>query len=131
MIWETVIGTALKVIDKIIPDPAERDRAKYQLLQMEQAGELEYLKADVELAKGQQAINLAEAGTDLFRGGWRPFVGWVCGSGLAYQFLLRPLLTGFLGHELPSLDLGDLLTILCGMLGLGTLRSFDKSRGLR
>jgi len=32
--------------------------------------------------------------------------------------------------ELPTFDMGSLMTVLMGMLGLGGLRSFEKYKGL-
>ena len=67
---------------------------------------------------------------DFFTRGWRPFIGWVCGCGLAYQFLLRPLLIGFLQRDFPSLGMDTLLTLLCGMLGLSAMRTTEKVQGV-
>lgn len=90
-----------------------------------------------ELVKGQLVINLAEAQSDsLFKGGWRPAVGWVGVLALLYMFLLRPLLPwcvsvfGVQGvPALPAIETGDLFYLLTGMLGFGAMRSFDKMKG--
>lgn len=63
--------------------------------------------------------------------GWRPFVGWCCGSALAYNFILQPFLLVLLGAfnvdiVPPTLDIGQLITILLGMLGLSSMRTFEK-----
>src|SRR5579872_3587233 len=89
-----VSGVAGKLIDRLWPDPAQAAQAKLELLKMQQSGELAQLAADTDLAKGQIATNTAEAANaNLFVAGWRPFIGWVCGSGLAFQFIAQPLLT--------------------------------------
>jgi hypothetical protein len=125
-----------KLIDRLIPDPAAKLAATQKLLEMQQTGELAQLAADTDLAKGQMAVDQAEAtNPNLFVSGWRPFVGWVCGSGLAYQFVFSPLLTwgaALIGHPVatPTLDLGTLLTLLLGMLGLGGMRTFEKVNGV-
>lgn len=123
------------VLDKVLPDPQAAADAKLRALEMAQRGELAVLDADVRLALGQMEVNKAEAATDLFRGGWRPACGWVCAAGLAYAFLLRPLLPWVVSvagadvPELPSIDTDTLMALLTGMLGLGGLRTFERVRG--
>ena len=119
-----------KVLDKVIPYPQAKAAAQLKLLELQQSGDLARLAAETKLAEGQLDINKIEAGNaNLFVSGWRPSIGWLCSLSLAYQFLVRPLLVTF-GHEAPPLDMGDLLTILLGMLGLGGLRSFEKVKGV-
>ena len=73
---------------------------------------------------------------NVFVSGWRPFIGWTCGFALAYHFILAPLIlfgVAITGQEIPSLpvfDMESLMTVLLGMLGLGSLRTFEKSKGL-
>jgi hypothetical protein len=94
------------------------------------------LAADVTARQNQADVNKAEAASNsVFVAGWRPFIGWVCGSALAYEFVLRPLLTwaAELAHHAvmaPSLEMGDLLTLLLGMLGLGAMRTTEKINGI-
>lgn len=121
---------AKSIIDRVIPDKGAAAEAKLKLIELEQRGELAQLAAETELRKGQMAINAEEAkNPSIFVSGWRPFIGWVCGLGLAYEFLVRPILVGFgfLGAEIP---MGDLLVILGGLLGLGTLRTTEKIKGV-
>lgn len=118
-----------KIAGRLWPDPAQQAAAQLELLKMQQAGELDQLNADLQLALAQASTNTAEAAApDLFTRGWRPFCGWVCGLGLLYQFLLRPALIAF-GKPAPDLDMGTLLTLLFGMLGLGAYRSVEKIKG--
>jgi hypothetical protein len=117
-----VANLADSIIGKIWPDAsqAQKDALTFQLAQMQ----------------AQMDTNKAEAtNVNMFVAGWRPFIGWVCGSGLAYQFVVSPLLTW--GTELfgktialPALDMGTLLTLLFGMLGLGGMRTFEKVNGI-
>lgn len=121
-----------KLIDRLWPDPAQRDQAKLALMQMQQSGELAELAADTELAKGQLEVNKAEAANEnVFISGWRPFIGWVCGSAFAYHFLLQPAIAFIATARgtpiaLPSFDMSALNTVLDAMLGLGAMRTFDK-----
>lgn len=131
-----ILGIAGKVIDKFIPDPQAKAQAQLQLLQMQQNGELAALAAETDLAKGQLDIDKTEAASSsLFVAGWRPFIGWVCGAAFAFQFVLSPLLTWLAALHgtpitFPALDMGTLLTLLLGMLGLGGLRTKEKLAGV-
>lgn len=132
---QLLIPAVTSILDKIIPDPQAAAEAKLKALDMAQKGELAALDADLRLALAQADINKAEASTDVFRGGWRPFCGWICGAGLAYTFLMRPLLPwvaqvfGLNVPPLPSIDSEALMALLFGMLGLGGLRTFERVKG--
>jgi len=125
-----------KVIDRIFPDPTAAASAKLELLKMQQTGELAQLAADTELAKGQIKINEAEAASSsLFIGGWRPFVGWACGGAFAWNWIGLPIarLIGVLVDHpvaLAQADMTEMLPVLLGMLGLGGMRSWEKSKGV-
>ena len=129
----SVFDFGSKVIDKIFPDPSQRDEAKFKLAQLEEAGELRELEFTKEMNRGQTDINKIDAGSDrFFQYGWRPYIGWICGCGLGYQFLFQPIFTwigSFHGvPPAPHLELGDLITLLAGMLGLSGLRTFEKTK---
>jgi hypothetical protein len=113
-----------KLIDRLWPDPAQKAAAQLELLKLEKSGDLQQIM-------GQMRINEIEAASSsVFVAGWRPAVGWVCVIGLSYTFLLQPLLSwlsAINGWAVPpALDMGDLLTLLGGMLGLSGLRTFEK-----
>jgi len=130
--WGAVVQGALSIIDKVIPDPAAKAAAQLQVLQLNQTGQLADLKSSTDLALAQIGVDNTEAAsTSLYKSGWRPTVGWVCCIGLAYQFLALPLLA-WLGANIwkwappPSLDMGTLMTLLGGLLGLGAMRTVEK-----
>lgn len=132
-----ILPTIGKVLDRLIPDKEAAAEAKRELERMDKAGELQALEADIKLSLAQIDVNKAEAESgSLFVSGWRPAVGWVCVSGLAYTFLGRPMIawaTGIVSPSTPmppTLDLGDLMTLLMGMLGLGGYRTYEKLRGV-
>lgn len=132
---ELLIGPVAKILDKIIPDPQAKAQAQLELLRLQQAGEFKELEVGLQLALSQTEVNKIEAASpNLFVSGWRPAVGWVCVLGLVYQYLGQPLLTwASLAFDIPappSLDLGDLVILLGGMLGLGTLRTVEKRAGV-
>ena len=135
MMWQLVIPAITQVLDKIIPDPQAAADAKLKALELAQKGDLAALDAELRLALGQLEVNKAEATTDMFRGGWRPAVGWVCVVGLAYQFVLQPVLpwlVALFGAQvppLPAIDNESLMALLTGMLGLGGLRTLERVKG--
>jgi len=136
-----------KAIEKAlayIPDPVQKAAAQMEILRLQDSAEARELTATVELAKQQNDINAIEAGSsDKFASRWRPAIGWICAAGLAYQFLFRTIsmwvvevvawwldkdLTGF---PTPlELDMGTLLVLLTGLLGLGAMRTVDKIKGV-
>lgn len=107
------------------------------------AAQTEVLKAQAELqgkildqVTAQTAVNQAEAASPkIFVAGWRPFIGWICGTGLGYDFVFRPIVNGLVAIWRPALvpfqplDLSTLLPLLLGMLGLGTMRMYEKING--
>lgn len=118
-----------KLLDKFFPNPAERAQAELELLRLKNSGELAELANETSLATAQMAINTEEAKSQsLFVSGWRPFVGWNCGFGLSYQFLVYPVLVAY-NKDIVSLDINTLITLLGGLLGLGSLRTLEKLRG--
>lgn len=103
-------------------------------MKLQQAGEFRTIEADLQLSLAQTKFNEVEAASpDLFKSGWRPGAGWVCVCGLAYQFLAQPLLAW--GSSIadfpapPVLELGDLLSLLFALLGLGAYRSVERIKG--
>jgi hypothetical protein len=140
MIIGTLIDAGLKILDKVIPDPEQKAAAQLELMRLQQAGEFKELEAQTQINLAQAEINKVEAASDdRFKSGWRPFIGWVCGWGLAYHYLVRPLLPwlviviesrGTNVPPLPSLD-ASLFELVMGMLGLGVLRTVEKLPWLR
>jgi len=133
----TGLGSAFefgsKVLDKIFPNNSE---AKLKLMELQQSGELAALAASTNLAQGQMEINKIEAASNnLFVSGWRPFIGWVCGSAYAYAYVLQPIMLFFASLagnpiQLPELGMGELSPVLIGLLGLGYLRTTEKIKGV-
>lgn len=82
----------------------------------------------MELVKVQSEINKMEAQhRSIFVAGWRPFIGWICGSALLYNFIIRDLIAWVSPDVMPpAIQMDQLITILLGMLGLGGLRTFEK-----
>ena len=127
---QALIGPVTGLLDKFIEDKDQKAKLAHDIATMSE-------KHAQELAKGQLEINKAEAQhKSIFVAGWRPFIGWTCGIALCWHFVLQPLimflsvLFGFTLPELPAFDMGSLMTVLMGMLGLGGLRTYEKQKGL-
>lgn len=118
---------------KVDPTVALQKQTELEEIKLQLAGKLQdQLNAQLQ---GQLDINKQEASsTSMFVAGWRPFIGWICGIGLGVQFIVNPIVTWIAAlakHavQFPSLDLGTLMTLLFGMLGLGALRTYEKVQG--
>lgn len=110
------LDLASTVIGRIWPDKTEQEKAQ--------------MAAALTIVQGQIETNKVEAANpSVFTSGWRPFIGWVCGCGLAYQFLVYPVLVAYV-PKVAQLDMGTLLTLLVGMLGLGAYRTTEKVKGV-
>jgi len=105
----------------------------------EKKAELAVLAANLEAAGqlAQTAINQAEAShASVFVAGWRPAIGWICASVLAWYFIGHPLAMWATAIWSPEIKPPDLLAadylfeIVMGMLGMGSLRSWERVKGL-
>ena len=88
------------------------------------------------LAEKQLDVNAKEAShRSVFVSGWRPFIGWIGGLALMFEFILSPCIewySKFSGLNLtaPEIQTGPLLAIVTSMLGVSGLRTFEKAKGL-
>lgn len=121
-----LIGPVTGLLDKFVEDKDQKAALAHEISTMAD-------RHAQDLALAQIEVNKAEAASgSVWKGGWRPFVGWVCGTAFAYHFVIQPLaifIVAAYGMEIPALpefDMGQLMTVLMGMLGLGGLRSFEK-----
>lgn len=132
--WPLLIDPISRLLDKLIPDPDARTKAQLELLKSEREFDLKQLELALQSDAGQTAINQEEAkNANLFVSGWRPFIGWVCGSAFAYHYVLQPFLVFALTVQgktivMPEFPMDTLLTVLLGMLGLGGMRTYEKVR---
>ena len=123
-----LLDIASKVIDRVIPDKAAAEKAKLEMAATLQSQEfqvtIEQIKVNAEEAKS----------SSIFVAGWRPFVGWVCGVGLAYAAIVLPIMEfsakviwGYKG-AFPIIDWAILSNVLIGMLGLAGMRTYEKTQ---
>lgn len=127
---------ASSVIDKIFPDKTQADAAKAALAQAQLQGQLAEAQAAWDNAKQQAVVDAAEAAnTSMWVSGWRPGVGWSCAAAFAWAYIGQPVgafLLAVAGHkvDLPSLDLSGMMPVLLGLLGLGAMRTYEKTQGV-
>jgi hypothetical protein len=98
--------------------------------------ELKLLELESQANMAQTKINEVQAASpSIFVSGARPAAMWVCVIGFAYTFLAFPILAwasfNFKWMPPPAIDATILMNLLMAMLGLGSLRSFDLSKGTR
>jgi|TARA_R100001198_G_C5166165_1_gene169094 hypothetical protein len=124
-ILNVIAEPVTKILDKFVLDKDLKIRLEHEL-------KTELHKANL----GQIEVNKMEAQSrHWFTSSWRPCVGWICAFALAYHFILEPILVFGLSiygleYDLPEFDMGSLMTILMGMLGLAGARSWEKSKGI-
>jgi len=112
------------VVDQLFTSDEEKAQAAILMAKIRQKPQL--LQAE---------INRVEAGhRSLFVAGWRPFIGWVCGLGFLWAFLLHPLFEWIvavrgLGISPPGIVTDNMMELVLALLGLGTLRSVEKMTG--
>lgn len=123
-----ILEVGKTLLDRFVPDPEAKRQAEAEFLKMAMDGELKQTIAQLE-------INAREAAhPSVFVAGWRPFFGWAGGAGFVYATILQPLLAW--GAQIkgwpapPSLNLDLLWVVVTGMLGIGGLRTFEKTKGV-
>ena len=127
---QALIGPVTGLLDKFIPDADQKAKLAHEIATMSEKHHQEALLAQLEINKAE-----AQSGS-IFKGGWRPAVGWVCAIAFLYHFLLKDIIMfvcAFAGVDIPDLpefDMSTLLTVLGGMLGIGGLRTYEKQKGL-
>jgi hypothetical protein len=122
---DAAVAAGLSIIDKFIPDP-----------QAKIAAEAALRDALLGVDKAQMQVNAAEAASpSLFVAGWRPAVGWCCTIAMAWSYIVQPVAVFTLAQfdalvTLPTLDLSTMMPVLLGMLGMGGLRTYEKTKGV-
>ena len=122
-----LIGPATQLLDKFIEDKDQKAALAHEISTMAE-------RHAQELAKGQIEVNKMEAASSsMFVAGWRPAVGWICALGFLSNFILIPMANFALALasvdiQIPMIDTSQMMPVLMGMLGLGTLRTVEKVR---
>lgn len=126
----SIADFAKTVVDKIFPDAGqkEKDAAAFAVMQATQ---------DFQRDQGQIEVNKAEASNQsLFVSGWRPFIGWTCGSACAWNWIglsMANTVCAIMHYDivLKPASLEEMMPILIGMLGLGGYRTYEKVKGTK
>ena len=130
-ILKDLISPVTNIIEEVVVD---KDKVRQINLEIEKLADQADARYHEELM-GQIEVNKTEAQhASIFVAGWRPFIGWTGGVGLAYSFVLAPFIefiaraNGYT-QEMPMPDAGQLMMLVTSMLGVGALRSYDKAKG--
>ena len=126
---QTLIGPVSSLLEKLVPDKDLRSKLSHEIATMAEKNAHEQIKAQLDINKTEAQHN------SLFVSGWRPAVGWTCCLGMAANFLIIPMTNFALALassniSIPLIDLETMLPVLLGMLGLGGMRSYEKSKGV-
>ena len=117
-----LIGPVTSLLDKFVEDKDQKAALSHQIATMaERHGQ--------ELALAQLAVNKEEAKGNWFQSSWRPATAWVCVMGMAINFMISPLLAPW-AINVPQVDTATMMPVLMGLLGLGTLRTFERTKGV-
>ena len=124
MLSSSLLAPVAELLREVVPDSDRRAELAQELATM---GE----RHAQELALAQIQANATAAATGgWYRAGWRPATGWVCVAAMGWQYVAAPLASAVTGVAMPSLDAGELMPLLLGLLGLGGLRSAEKIKGV-
>ena len=129
MALTALIGPATKLLGKFIEDKDQKNKLAHSIATMAE-------KHAQELSKGHIEVNIEQANNpSLFVSGARPAIMWVCCLGLLWQFFVGPILTWGTGIRMPEvvppqLEVEGLITLVMSLLGLGAMRSFEKSKNV-
>ena len=113
-----LIAPVSAILDKVIPDKDLRERLSHEIATM----------ADKQMSAQIEVNKVEAAHKSLFVAGWRPAIGWICGLALLYSTIISPILG--IWFTVPDVDSSLLTTVLMGMLGLGAMRTFEKTKGI-
>ena len=123
----SLVGPVTGLLDKFIEDKDQKAMLAHKIATMSE-------EHHQELMKGQLEVNKTEAAhSSIFVSGWRPFIGWTCGLGMFGNFITIPfsnfvLALAGMDIVIPLVPLETMMPVLMGMLGLGAMRSFEKTR---
>ena len=129
-ILSSLLPVATKIIDRVVPDKNAAQKAKISM--------------EKELTTAFNKANLAQIETNkiqaahpsIFVSGARPAIMWICAFGLGWQFVFQPvaiwgMAVAGLDLTLPIIETEGLMSLTLALLGLGGMRSFEKSKGVQ
>jgi len=115
-----------KVLDKFVEDKDLKAKLEAELKSQIISLDLAQAQANIEQAKH----------SSVFIAGARPSIMWICAFGLGWQFVFQPItvwLFAVLDSDLilPVLETEGLMPLTLSLLGLGSMRSFEKYKGIQ
>lgn len=123
----TGIGSVAELVttavNKLWPDKSEQEKAELALTTQMVVGQLEIGKVEATNPR-------------LFVSGARPFIIWMCGVALGYAAIIDPMArfvaTVMFDYKgpFPAVDTAITLQVLLGLLGLGSMRTAEKFKGV-
>ena len=113
-----LVAPAMSILEKAIPDKDLREKLSHELAVL----------ADKQITAQIEVNKVEAAHKSIFIAGWRPAIGWICGFALLYSTIISPILG--IWFTVPVVDTSLLTTVLMGMLGLGAMRTFEKTKGV-
>lgn len=124
---QSLVAPVTGLLDKFIEDKDQKAVLAHEIATIADKQANEQAVAQIELNKVEAAHQ------SMFVAGWRPAVGWVCALAMLLNFILIPFINlglefGGLDLELNLIDMETMMPVLFGMLGLGGMRTFEKSR---
>ena len=123
----TLVGPVTGLLDKFIEDKDQKAMLAHKIATMSEEHHQDLMKAQIEGNK------VEASNSNLFVSGWRPFIGWTCGLGMFGNFITIPFANFVLALleiniVIPLVPLETMMPVLMGMLGLGAMRSYEKTR---
>tara|TARA_R110002074_G_scaffold185468_1_gene350907 strand:- start:252 stop:659 length:408 start_codon:yes stop_codon:yes gene_type:complete len=128
-VLQALIGPVSNLVGKFIEDKDQKNQLAHDLATLAS-------RHAQELAKGQIEANTEQAKhPSLFVAGARPAIMWICALGLLTQFFIMPIAEWVTAVWLPDvllpeLNTSELMALTLSLLGLGGMRSFEKSKGV-
>ena len=124
---DKLIEPVSDILDKFVVDKDLKTKLSHELQ-----------KELISLDKAQIALNAEEAKNgNWFVSSWRPCIGYVCGFALCTHYIVLPIATWIavvsgtdLQLEKLEFDFSQLTTILLSLLGMSSLRTFEKTKGV-
>ena len=130
-IFREIISPITDIVSEVVVDKDKRNELNAKLAEIADRADERYH----EELLAQTEINKVEAQhASVFVAGWRPFIGWTSGVGIAYTFVAAPFIefvaraAGYT-QEMPLPDSSQLMALVTAMLGVGAMRSYDKMKG--
>ena len=125
-----LVGPISSILDKVIPDKDLKMKLSHEIATLASNQSHEAMKL-------QMQVNDTQAKhSSVFVAGARPAIMWICGAGIAMNFVVRPVVVwiAFFAEfdvtGMPEMDMSELMTLLLGMLGLSVSRSYEKKNGV-